>query len=95
MANNINVSVNGQNVAPEYDGNIMCVRVPDINISSLGDTYNVKISANGKEINQKYSVMTYMYKVLNSQNSNTKLNNVVKALYFYDEAVKQYSMEIE
>lgn len=95
MANNINVSVNGQNVAPEYDGNIMCVRVPDISISSLGDTYNVKISVNGKEINQKYSAMTYMYKALNSQNSNTKLNNVVKALYLYNEAAKQYSMEIE
>ena len=95
MANNINVSVNGQNVAPEYDGNIMCVRVPDISISSLGDTYNVKISVNGKELNQKYSAMTYMYKALNSQNSNTKLNNVVKALYLYNEAAKQYSMEIE
>ena len=92
MANNINVSVNGQNVAPEYDGNIMCVRVPDISISSLGDTYNVKISVNGKEVNQKYSAMTYMYKALNSQNSNTKLNNVVKALYLYNEAAKQYSM---
>lgn len=92
MANNINVSVNGQNVAPEYDGNIMCVRAPDISISSLGNTYNVKISVKGKEINQKYSAMTYMYKALNSQNSNTKLNNVVKALYFYNEAVKQYSM---
>ena len=92
MANNINVSVNGQNVAPEYDGNIMCVRVPDISISSLGDTYNVKISVNGKEINQKYSAMTYMYKALNAQNSNTKLNNVVKALYLYNEAAKQYSM---
>ena len=95
MANNINVSVNGQNVAPEYDGNIMCVRVPDISISSLGDTYNVKISVNGKEMNQKYSAMTYMYKALNSQNSNTKLNNVVKALYIYNEAAKQYSMGIE
>lgn len=95
MANNINVSVNGQNVAPEYDGNIMCVRVPDISISSLGDTYNVKISVNGKEINQKYSAMTYMYKALNAQNSNTKLNNVVKALYLYNEAAKQYSMGIE
>lgn len=95
MAHNINVSVNGQNVAPEYDGNIMCVRVPDISISSLGDTYNVKISVNGKEINQKYSAMTYMYKALNSQNSNTKLNNVVKALYLYNEAAKQYSMGIE
>lgn len=95
MANNINVSVNGQNVAPEYDGNIMCVRVPDISISSIGDTYNVKISVNGKELNQKYSAMTYMYKALNSQNSNTKLNNVVKALYLYNEAAKQYSMEIE
>ena len=92
VAHNINVSVNGQNVAPEYDGNIMCVRVPDISISSLGDTYNVKISANGKEVNQKYSAMTYMYKALNSQNSNTKLNNVVKALYLYNEAAKQYSM---
>lgn len=91
MAHNINVSVNGQNVAPEYDGNIMCVRVPDISISSLGDTYNVKISANGNEVNQKYSVMTYMYKALNAQNSNTKLNNVVKALYLYNEAAKQYS----
>ena len=95
MAHNINVSVNGQNVAPEYDGNIMCVRVPDISISSLGDTYNVKISVNGKEINQKHSAMTYMYKALNSQNSNTKLNNVVKALYLYNEAAKQYSMGIE
>ena len=95
VAYNINVSVNGQNVAPEYDGNIMCVRVPDISISSLGDTYNVKISVNGKEINQKYSAMTYMYKALNAQNSNTKLNNVVKALYLYNEAAKQYSMEIE
>mgnify|MGYP000555101384 FL=1 len=95
MANNINVSVNGQNVAPEYDGNIMCIRVPDISISSFGDTYNVKISVNGKEINQKYSAMTYMYKALNAQNSNTKLNNVVKALYLYNEAAKQYSMEIE
>lgn len=95
MAHNINVSVNGQNVAPEYDGNIMCVRVPDISISSLGDTYNVKISVNGKEINQKYSAMTYMYKALNAQNSNTKLNNVVKALYLYNEAAKQYSMGIE
>ena len=95
MANNINVSVNGQNVAPEYDGNIMCVRVPDISISSLGDTYNVKMSVNGKEINQKYSAMTYMYKALNAQNSNTKLNNVVKALYLYNEAAKQYSMGIE
>lgn len=92
VAHNINVSVNGQNVAPEYDGNIMCVRVPDISISSLGDTYNVKISANGKEINQKYSAMTYMYKALNLQNSNTKLNNVVKALYLYNEAAKQYLM---
>ena len=95
MAHNINVSVNGQNVAPEYVGNIMCVRVPDISISSLGDTYNVKISVNGKEINQKYSAMTYMYKALNAQNSNTKLNNVVKALYFYNEAAKQYSIGIE
>ena len=95
MANNIKVSVNGQNIAPEYDGNIMCVRVSDISISSLGDTYNVKISVNGKEINQKYSAMTYMYKALNSQNSNTKLNNVVKALYLYNEAAKQYSMGIE
>ena len=95
VAHNINVSVNGQNVAPEYDGNIMCVRVPDISISSLGDTYNVKISVNGKEINQKYSAMTYMYKALNAQNSNTKLNNVVKALYLYNEAAKQYSMGIE
>lgn len=95
MANNINVSVNGQNVAPEYDGNIMCVRVPDISISSFGDTYNVKISVNGKEINQKYSAMTYMYKALNAQNSNTKLNNVVKALHLYNEAAKQYSMGIE
>ena len=92
VAHNINVSVNGQNVSPEYDRNIMCVRVPDISISSLGDTYNVKISVNGKEINQKYSAMTYMYKALNSQNSNTKLNNVVKALYLYNEAAKQYSM---
>jgi len=92
VAHNINVSVNGQNVAPEYDGNIMCVRVPGISISSLGDTYNVKISVNGKEINQKYSAMTYMYKALNAQNSNTKLNNVVKALYLYNEAAKQYSM---
>lgn len=95
VAHNINVSVNGQNVAPEYDGTIMCVRVPDISISSLGDTYNVKISVNGKEINQKYSAMTYMYKALNAQNSNTKLNNVVKALYLYNEAAKQYSMGIE
>ena len=95
VAHNINVSVNGQNVAPEYDGNIMCVRVPGICISSLGDTYNVKISVNGKEINQKYSAMTYMYKALNAQNSNTKLSNVVKALYLYNEAAKQYSMEIE
>ena len=49
----------------------------------------------GKEINQKYSVKTYMYKALNLQNSNTKLNNVVKALYLYNEAAKQYSMGIE
>ena len=95
VAHNINVSVNGQNVSPEYDRNIMCVRVPDISISSLGDTYNVKISVNGKEVNQKYSAMTYMYKALNAQNSNTKLNNVVKALYLYNEAAKQYSMGIE
>ena len=95
VAHNINVSVNGQNVAPEYDGNIICVRVPNISISLLGDTYNVKISVTGKEINQKYSVKTYMYKALNLQNSNTKLNNVVNALYLYNEAAKQYSMGIE
>lgn len=80
------MNVNGQYVVLEYNRNIMYVRSQDISISSLGDTYNVKISVNGKEINQKYSVMTYMYKALNSLKSNTKLNNVVKALYLYDEA---------
>ena len=45
VAHNINVSVNGQNVAPEYDGNIICVRVPNISISLLGDTYNVKVKS--------------------------------------------------
>lgn len=35
------------------------------------------------------------YNSTDAQNSNTKLNNVVKALYLYNEAAKQYSMEIE
>lgn len=92
IAKNVNVCVNGQNIVPKYDGNVMCVRVPDISISSLGDTYNVKISVNGKDINQKYSVMTYMYKALNMKNADAKLTNVIKALYLYNDAAKQYSM---
>lgn len=45
-----------------------------------------------KGLNQKYSAMKYMYKGLDSQNSNTKLDNVVKALYLYNEAAKQNLM---
>lgn len=53
--------------------------------------YNLKfILPDGKEVNQQYGVMTYMLKVLEQQDNNDKLVNLIKALYNYNRAAKEY-----
>lgn len=82
---------NNEEITPICEGNIMCLKIADINVSELDDVYNLKfILPDRKGVNQQYGVMTYMLKVLEQQDNNDKLVNLIKALYNYNRAAKEY-----
>lgn len=68
--------------------NWLHIAIPNIAAHALSETQEVIVSDGTSKDTLKYSALTYGYNVLNNSayNSNTALQNLVKALYLYNNA---------
>ncbi len=72
-------------------GSSCIARIRDIAASKLQKNYIVTVKNGETEIGTiTYSPMNYCCKVLNNGTTDTRLQNVVKALYWYSEAANEY-----
>lgn len=88
-------SMNGKTVETVSSGGYRIARIRDIAASELSDIFTVNING---EYSVTYSPMNYCKNVLTPSNAtsdepqepNTKLMNLVKALYQYSQAANEY-----
>ena len=72
-------------------GNYVICNVMNIPASKLGESYTITFSKDGA-VSQSftYSVLNYAKKAVNNANNGENLKNVVRAMYCYYDAAKQY-----
>ena len=78
--------LNGKTMIPEKSGSMYYVQISDVASGDLDTTYTV--TAGGIQV--RYSALSYVYAQLSKSSTPTKLANVLKALYLYNQEANQF-----
>ena len=84
--------VDGKTVTPVKKGSYYYVEISNIAAKDLDKSFHLEVSSktNGVVISLDYSAMSYVCKVLNSDNATETLKDLLKALYLYNQAANEY-----
>lgn len=85
----LSLTCDGKTVETVPNGAYQVARIRGIPAKELQDNFTLTVKAGEATYTVTYSPMNYCYDALNGETSNT-LKNVVKALYLYSEAAKEY-----
>ncbi len=79
-------------LAPKMKSGMICVDIEDINAPDLDEVFNLTVTntATDGTITFGYSPMTYAKYVLDYSLSGQNLVNVIKAMYWYNQAANEY-----
>ena len=84
------VSCPGKTIFSKINGDKLSVTISGINAAELNDDITVNVTESGSTGYITYSPMCFCYNVLKSNTTKAELKNVVRALYNYSQAAKEY-----
>ena len=79
-------------MTPVKKGSYYYVEISNIAAKNLDKSFHLEVSSktNGVVLSLDYSAMSYVCKVLNSDNATETLKDLLKALYLYNQAANEY-----
>ena len=90
ITGDVTITVDGQTRTKYTSGNLFYVTSDILNVMELDRKVEVTVS-NGQETQvSSYSVMNYVYAILQSDTSTKEMKDLVKALYMYYSAARDY-----
>ena len=89
---NLKTTIDGTSVSAEKSGDFMVFSISDIDIWDLDHSYDLCVSHKylGMEYHLKYSVLSYAYTTDVTNGENTLISKLVRSMYWYFKAVKEY-----
>lgn len=89
---NLKTTIDGTSVSAEKSGDFMVFSISNIDIWDLDHFYDLCVSHKylGMEYHLKYSVLSYAYTTDVTNGENTLISKLVRSMYWYFKAVKEY-----
>lgn len=89
-ADDVTFAVDGVEYESTKSGNYYVIEIDDISAGKLDHEYKVTVTAGGQAVDAYTSAMSYCYSALTNQDD-TNLHNVAKALYLYNQEADAYN----